>query len=120
MSAEFQSVSFGKTTARLGIKISREKLELDQADHFLSGSRLKVSIKVGGKDGQGELIKGALPHLADVADSKRFVVGLNEITAGLTFSKKDVDANMLSAFAATEGELVAERIGAASPDPDPE
>jgi len=111
---KFQSLNFGKSTARLGVKINRDGLDSERICHFLCDARLQVTLKV--TDGQKPLIADALPHLNSVVDSKRVSLGADDATAGLTFSLNDVDTKNLCGFAQKEGELVAERIGSIADD----
>lgn len=110
LSVDFSSVSFGGQTARVGIKCKRDKIDLAMADELLCGARLAVEMRITGGDDK-PLLPNALPHMSGIADCKHLGVTTDEISAGLTFQRKDLDANSLVAFSNGSGTLSIERVG---------
>lgn len=115
----FGNVSIGKKTARLSVSIDRSVLKLTKADDVFCGHRLSGRITVGAKDGlkQGKLIEDADDNAEDpheingVFDCTRIGANADEITTGLTFSKKDVDISELSMFSNGTGTLYVRDVG---------
>lgn len=108
---QFGGVSIGDETARVGIKIDRALMQLDQADEILCGKRLTGRIEVcapGEQQGQRALpgMKDERPHLDGTFDVKRFGVSLKEISAGLTFGLGSIDVSELAKFAKKNGRLL--------------
>lgn len=105
----FLGVSIGATTARLGIKIARDDLELTEADFALCGHRLTGSVTVqpsGEHPDQKEAFDtGKKLVIQGTFDVKRFGVSPDDFSAGLTFGKRDVDISELSGFANRTGNL---------------
>lgn len=108
---QFGGVSIGDETARVGVKIDRGVMTLEQADECLCGKRLTGRIEVcapGEQQGQQSLpgMKNERPHLEGTFDVKRFGVGLKEISAGLTFGLGPIDVSELAKFAKKNGRLI--------------
>jgi hypothetical protein len=109
----FGGVSIGDQTARIGVKISRECLNIDAADEALCGKRLVGKVVLGHNGdsaGQGKLFDGADHEISGAFDVKRFSVGPKEITAGLTFSLGSIDLSELGHFAKQSGRMLVESI----------
>jgi len=107
---QFGGVSIGDETARVGIKIDRGRMSVEEADEFLCGKRLTGRIEVcapGEQQGQQSLpgMKDTRPHLDGTFDVKRFGVSLKEISAGLTFSIASIEVSELAKFAKKNGRL---------------
>lgn len=107
---QFGGVSIGDETARVGVKIDRGAMTLDDADEFLCGKRLTGRIEVcapGEQQGQQSLpgMNDARPHLDGTFDVKRFGVGPKEVSAGLTFVLGSIDVSELAKFAKKNGRL---------------
>ena len=113
LEVEFAGVSFGKATARMGIRFARSSLPLASVERLLVGARLRVNIEI--TDGQPMLPNVQKAKLSSVADCQRVGITMTDYTAGLTFAKAEIDANILCHFANGSGTLEAERIGDAKP-----
>ena len=110
VAVQFRGVSLGMEKARLGLRFQRAHLTIAQAEKFLCGARLRLTAILE-SDGQGELLPNARLKIESVADSQRYSAGPNDLSAGLTFNRKDVDLTALCAFMGKSGTLAAERIG---------
>lgn len=108
---DFGGVSLGKETCRVGVKLERSSITLQDADTFLCGMRLTGKLVVGGKQaapGQTTLpgMEDAGHEVAGVFDVKRFGVSAKEITFGATFAMASVDPRDLAKLANSSGRLV--------------
>lgn len=111
LAVEFQNISIGKRTARIGMKIDREAIPLADADTLFTGARLQVSL---GVTADPALFPDALPAMEATVDSKQLSVRAGEYSVGLTFNRKELDEKMLCAFTGQAGTFQAERIGDSS------
>ncbi len=114
---EFGGVSIGKSTARLGVVLSRDKIGLSDADDLFCGHRLTGTIVLGAKDGltQGKLIEDAdvgdeTHEVSGTFDVKRIGANAEEISTGLTFSLSDVDISELAKFSKGTGRLIVREV----------
>lgn len=109
---EFGGVSIGQSTARLGIRISREDIEIDEADNIFCGRRLKGKIELGKKDEDSRQTKffDSGPVVEGVFDVKRIGLSPEQVSTGLTFSIKDVDIRTLAKFSKGVGVLSVESV----------
>jgi hypothetical protein len=114
---KFGGLSVGESTARLGVAVARENLDLDDADASLCGRRLTATI-IGRSVGTANGDQTALPGMEaedakidGVFDVKKFGVTASRITFGLTANLKDIDISTLSHFPTREGELRIDKIG---------
>jgi len=118
---DFGNVSIGEDVARIGVEIDRERLTLELADKFFSGSRLKVGLMAVPK---GEL-KGQ-KHFEDMSeliegevDVKSFSVQSDKFKTGIKFGAAAISLLTLVGFRKRPGKLFATWIGdAASHDED--
>lgn len=118
---DFGNVSIGEDVARIGVEIDRERLTLELADKFFSGSRLKVGLMAVPK---GEL-KGQ-KHFEDMSeliegevDVKSFSVQSDKFKTGIKFGATAISLLTLVGFRKRPGKLFATWIGdAASHDED--
>lgn len=111
---EFGGVSIGDGTARLGVRIMRDVLDLDMADDLFCGHRLTGTVAVGnGRDaaGQGLLWDDLIYHLGGTFDVKRLGVSPKHFAIGLTFSLEDIQAENLTHFAKRTGRLAIQDSG---------
>lgn len=97
----FGNVSIGDATARISVKVSRERMELADADHYFTDRRLAVAIILGHQDDdpKQKTFDDVDHKVAATADVKGFRTSSDEFSAGLTFGKKDVNVDELSGFA---------------------
>jgi hypothetical protein len=105
---KFAGVSIGETTARIGISIDRELIELEAADDLFCNRRLIGQIEVeAGNDAEGQkkLVDDLNHTIKGAFDIKGFRVTSANIAAGLTFSLNDVELNELGHFAKRAGKL---------------
>lgn len=110
---EFGTVNIGEETASIGIRVSREAIDLDEADEFFAGRRVDGEVKVMPKDsaaGQKQ-INGALPHVATVFDVKRFGCNAKDVTARLTFALESIDVTELAQIAKRSGRVAVDLVG---------
>jgi len=108
---EFGGVSFGDQTARLGVVVSRDRLNLDAADESLCNHRLNGRVAIGGFDdapGQGTFEFDSV--VEGMFDVKTFGVSSKAISFGLTFGLNDIDRGDLAEFAKTKGRLQVELV----------
>lgn len=116
VNVEFGGVSIGETTARLGVKLQRGQMELDQADAVFSGKRLQGLVTLQSRDDEGQtrlpgMEDNVPPTLETVFDVKQFTVKPKWISAGLTFALESIDVSQLALFAKRTGILRAEVVG---------
>ena len=114
--ASFGSVSFGKKTARVGLTVEREHINLSTADKTLCYRRLTVTIFANGEGDQpGQQRLAGMDdnlELVGVADVKSFGVHSTTISFGLTFNSKEIKRTtaktgiQFNDFAAREGRLM--------------
>lgn len=117
---EFGGVSIGETTARLGCKISRDRIDLDEADSVFVCHRLTGYVRLGANDsdnGQGTFVDDLYDQVDGSFDVKRIGVNADVISTGLTFSLADVEVATLAKFSKGHGRLVVNKVGAI---PEPE
>lgn len=117
---DFGGVSFGDKTARLGVTIDREKIELDRADELFCDRRLTGTVILGHTEDdptQKDLIADAAHTVSGTFDVKGFSCKPSNLTIGLTFGRLEVDPGELSLFAKKSGRLV---VTASEEIPEPE
>lgn len=116
---EFGGVSIGQQTAKLGLKISREVLNINAADEALCGRRVTGRVGVGGagdSPGQMYLIDDMEDVINATFDIHRFGVTPDNYTSGLTFKLKEIEIGILARFSKGAGRLVIENIDAIPED----
>ncbi len=115
---EFGGVSIGETTARLGMKIKKEVLNIIQAEEAFCGRRLSGVIKLGGAaDSPGQTTMFDTELVVDgTFDIHRFGVGPEAYTTGATFKLKEIDIGDLARFSKGAGRLVVANIAAIPTD----
>ena len=120
LEVSFTGVSFGKDTARIGVKMARDKgLTLVQTEALLCGARLECTLSVTDED--GVLIKGAAgPVLSSVADVRGINVKPDGITFGLTFNIEGLKMDALIELREKSGVLKVSRVGSAGESDEPE
>lgn len=119
---EFGGVSIGENTARLGVRISRERLNLVAADEVFTNHRLTGSVALGDHDdanGQTTMFEDQNHVIEATFDTKRLGVTATELATGLTFSLSDIDVAELAKFSKGRGVLTVSAV-AALPDDEPE
>lgn len=105
----FLGVSFGDKSARLGVAISRDYCDLDNADELFCDRRLSGLVVLGHADDDPKqfLIDADQPHvISAVFDVKGFNVTAEQIKIGLTFAKSELPNGELERFAKSSGRLV--------------
>lgn len=107
---EFGNVSVGDSTARLGVKIPREAIPLQEADRIFCGKRLWGTVSLGepGDADQSRLptMEDNVPlSIEDAFDTKQLSVKPNEYSVGLTFNIKSIDIAELCQFAKKSGSV---------------
>lgn len=110
LDCEFGGVSYGHETARLGVKLDRQKLDLADADAMFAGKRVECEVSLLNRMDRGQKrLKGMEdnepPTITTVADIKRFGVSPTVISASLTFNKSSIDVGALPEFANETGTL---------------
>lgn len=117
---KFTGVGIGVDTVRIGIKVSRERMDLTNADHYFCNRRLQVALILGHEtdDPKQTTFEDVDHKVVGSADVKGFRVTTEVFSAGLTFGKNDMDVEELSGFASAGGRLVINDVGAI-PDPVP-
>ena len=100
---DFSTVSIGDETASIGVRISRDTLDVDEALHLLCGKRLDVRLVAGDESaGQEQLFENALTGSADV---KRIGIDPKRFSARLTFAVQSVDVPHLGGLAKRTGRI---------------
>lgn len=110
---EFGGVTIGDETARLGVKLSRERIDINMADTIFSGYRLDVMIVLGHCDdqpGQLKLFEDSDYSINSSADVKKWSANRKEISTGLTFALGDIKVEDLAKFAKGKGRIVIKSI----------
>lgn len=98
---KFGGVSIGEKTARIGISVSREYLNLEQADKLFTDRRLNGAVVLGHSDdaeGQIKLWDDSDHQLQTSFDIKGFRVGSEHFSAGLTMALKEINIVELARF----------------------
>jgi hypothetical protein len=114
LGVDFGGVSFGKTTARISVKMTRDEIDLADADGLLCGARLSINAMATG-DTKGEpLLPDVMPKLSGVADCKALNLTIDHIGFGLTFARVDLDQAGMIGMANQSGTLRLQRIGDAA------
>ncbi|HMP79304.1 MAG TPA: hypothetical protein PKD54_07625 [Pirellulaceae bacterium] len=118
LAVEFGGVSIGESTARLGLRIKKELLNIIAAEELLCGRRLTGAIQLGGaadNAGQGKLFDCdvAVPGTFDV---HRFGVSIDHYTTGLTFKLNEIEIGDLAQFSKGSGRLRIEGVAAIPTD----
>ncbi len=106
---EYSNVSIGDGTANIGIRISKERLNIMAAEEALCGRRLNGTIyrcPPGADPNQESFDFGPeTDQIESVFDVKRFSSSPKFISFGLTFSLQEIDAEILSHFAKASGRI---------------
>lgn len=111
LGCDFGGVSIGKDTARIGVKISRNVLSLQQADEALCGKRLTGTLRRGNKSdapSQQNLpgMDSQEPFVNGTFDVKRFGVSPDDVTFGATFAINGLPLESLAELANQSGRLI--------------
>lgn len=104
---DFGGLSLGDTTGRLGFKVERSRLNLDEADELFSGKRCAVLIenKIPSAD-EAQLpgMEGSdIQTIEALVDIKSFGTNAKTFTTGLTFNLESIDARELAQFPKRRG-----------------
>lgn len=105
---DFGNVNFGDQTARLGVKIAREDLTLEEADRLFCGRRLFGTVSITPPDSNQKRLPGLEddPVLIEESfDTKQIGVSPHGFSLGLTFNLKSIDCANLVKFAKKTGVL---------------
>lgn len=109
VAVEFQGVSIGDETGRVGIAIDRENMNIDVADEAFCGRRLSgsiITVPKGVDPSQQEIFEEGERHeIAGTFDVKRFSADSKRITAGLTFALAEIKIEELVHFAKRSGRM---------------
>jgi hypothetical protein len=107
---DFGNIGIGDETARVGIRIDRENLDVNRADEVFCGRRLTgkiITVRDGDAPEQRELIDTGSQHeLKGVFDVKQFSANRKRISTGLTFSLAEIDVSEIGHFAKRSGRLI--------------
>jgi hypothetical protein len=103
----YSGVSIGKQTARMGITVARDELNVIAASETLCNRRLNGRVLLG--DDEGALFEKSL-EVKGVFDVKGFRCTSDVIGAGLTFQLNDVDVATLAKFSKGSGRLVVDEV----------
>lgn len=108
LAVSFGSTSAGKHTGRIGITVSRDKLEIDLADELFCDTRLQAVLTViPKKDGKGQksMLPDQFPTIEGSFDVKGFSTRSDKFSCGFTYMKRSIDANALGEFAGQAGKV---------------
>lgn len=105
---EFGGVSIGQKTARLGMTVSREVLNINAADEAFVERRVTgLVILGGGQDSAGQTtFIDTDERIEGTFDIHRFGVKSETYTTGLTFALKEIDIATLALFSKGKGRLI--------------
>lgn len=110
IAVEFGNVNIGDETVKIGVKIEREKMPINEADHLFCGRRLTGSVQKGGYDDgdrQSKLFQTDI-QIEGTFDVHRFGVGPKFFTTGLTFKIGEIEVGEISQLAKGKGRLMIE------------
>lgn len=113
VACEFGGVSLGGDgAARIGIKVSRDVMTLEQADNYLCGKRLsgKITASSGDDPNQKTIADDIDEQLEATFDVKRISASPSEIGASLTLVLDDQDVSAFAHFAKRSGWLTVDRV----------
>ena len=103
---EFGGLSIGDVTARIGVRIDREHMNIVAADECFTGKRLSVVVTLGSSEpDQKELFKGRQHEVTGSVDVKRLGVTSAQYSAGLTFNLESIDVATIAKFSKGKGRL---------------
>lgn len=103
---EFGGLSIGDVTARIGVRIDREHMNIVAADECFTGKRLSVVVSLGSSDPeQKELFQGRTFDVTGSVDVKRLGVTADQFSAGLTFNLESIDVATIAKFSKGKGRL---------------
>lgn len=107
VSVKFSGVSIGKNTARVGAKILRDILTIDQAEGFFCNRRLVGSIRLGSRSEDPAQTKFLDTDLVVTGsfDVKGYNAQTDSFNIGLTFALTEIDIADLAKFAGGSGQL---------------
>lgn len=105
---EFGGVSIGETTARLGMRIKKDSLNIVQAEEAFCGRRLTGVIRLGGgSDSPGQTTMFETDLVVEgTFDIHRFGVGPETYTTGAMFKLNEIEIGDLARFSKGAGRLV--------------
>lgn len=110
----FAGVSIGTNTARIGVTVDREWLNIMSADEHLCDHRLigrLVACKEGVDPNQASFVDTGDKHeIAGAFDVKGFRVSSKSVAFGLTFSLNDIDIEELPHLAKQTGRLIVDNV----------
>lgn len=113
VACEFGGVSLGGDgAARIGIKVSRDDMTLEQADKYLCGKRLsgKITATTGDNPAQKTIASDIDEQLEATFDVKRISATPTEIGASLTLVLDDQDVSAFAHFAKKKGWPIVDRV----------
>ena len=112
LAVKFGSVNFGKESARIGVHVSRDRLDLEGADRLLTGAQLDVKMTLCSDLNNPTLpMNTDLPELSTSATCKSIGVKADAIGFGLTMQIVGLDTQKLIDFRNRDGKLVLTRTG---------
>ena len=105
---EFGGVSIGQKTARIGLTVSRDVLNINAADELFVERRVTgIVVLGGGEDSAGQTtFIDTDERIEGTFDIHRFGVKSETYTTGLTFNLKDIDIATLALFSKGKGRLI--------------
>lgn len=112
----FGGFSCGDHTARLGVKISRSKMTVQEADAYLCGARLKALIFTArkGDSKSQQHFDEMLDKVEAICDCKQFIQKPEMFSVTLTFAKSEELSAFLCRITKKDGKILIERIANAS------
>lgn len=115
VAVQFTGFSSGDETARLGMAIDRGNITMKQAEHFLCGARLELTLRAdpnADKDGAGQTrMFNDTIEVETTADVKSYRASPKRLSAGITFALSAVDIEKVLHLAKRPGRIVAVRVG---------
>lgn len=124
VAAHFKTVAINDQTTRLGIKVSRDDLDLGLADALFTDAQLQCEICCdpnAGDDSEGQqTMDVGVFTLELIADVHGFGVKAEHFNASLQSAKSAIDIGALAQFANRRGTLSCTRIGSSLKAAEPE
>ena len=103
---EFGNVSIGDATARIGVRFPVGSVKQSDVTKKLCEKRIDALITTNDDQQRIPGTEDEILELTGMADTRGVNVKVKTYSTGLTFSREDVDLNMLSNFAKKKGRLV--------------
>ena len=114
--AKTGTMSIGKKTAKLGLKIDRAELPLGKMDALMTDARVNILLEIDEEEDGQQIIEQTKPGpFTGIADTKTLGVTSDGYTSGLTFNLKELNTTHLGKFHHANVVLSVDKIGSSLP-----